>query len=191
VLGLVLLAVHRSLGIYLLAGAAGMAIRAQIIYAEYRDQYLDRMDSLIEAEFWSGDHKESGKEANAGFSPVRMSADLAAMIAKSETELARRGVKVPATPSSAQPFEDVDAAVRASMTSVETRPIPTIKRPESELEAPAGDGRSRLTSRPAEEPALITPATPAEPVSAPAAPPPQPQQKPTPPPKPPDEWGDY
>ena len=49
-LGLILLAVHRSLGIYLLAGAAGMAIRAQIIYAECRDQYLDRMDSLIEAQ---------------------------------------------------------------------------------------------------------------------------------------------
>lgn len=87
-LGLVLLAVHRSLGIDLLAGAAGMAIGARIVYAEDRDQYLDRMDSLLEAEFWSGDHKESAKEANAGLSPVRTSAGPAAMIAKSETELA-------------------------------------------------------------------------------------------------------
>lgn len=88
-LGLVLLAVHRSLGIDLLAGAAGMAIGARVIYVEDRNQYLDRMASVLAAEFWSGDHKESAKEANAGLSPVRTSAGPAAMIAKSETELAR------------------------------------------------------------------------------------------------------
>lgn len=202
VLGVLLTFVHDSLAYFCIAGGIGMFIRAQIFYSQQRDQYLDRMDSLIEAEYWSGEHKGSDKDVTAGFSPVRMSADLAAMIEKSEAELARRGVRIPVEPSLTQPFEDIDAAVRASMTSAETRPTPVIKRPESELETPAGTGRSSLTPRPATTQA--PPTTPVargslatflkqeySPVSQSPTPSPQPTTTTTPPPKPEDEWGDY
>lgn len=193
-------------GGYFAVASVLLFFEANFMHATYRTHYLDRMDSYIEAQFWSGTTKDAGKHANYGFEAAGVAEDLEHMLEKAQAARDRRrgqtqaqgGEPRPTSVTPARPFEDIDSAVQATMTTVvDTSPNPVAApRPESKLNAPADTGVSRLAARlkkppePSEDAGTWWPSSPQQPAKA-EEPSPPPEQKTTPPPKPPNEWGDY